>query len=409
MKKNRQTNLLIGVTGGIAIYKILDLISILKKNGNYNTTVAMSDNAQKFITPLTFSTVTGNKTYTTLWDKDDFIPHISLADNNDVFLLAPATYNIIGKIANGIADDLISTIASAFHSRKLIAPAMNVNMYQNPILKENIEKLKKHNWEIISPDEGMLACNYKGKGKLAKPETIFHFLHYDIDHPKLLEGKRVLITAGGTIEQIDPVRYITNKSSGKMGISLAEVCTRMGAEVTLITGNINTELPNNTNNIKVNSAIEMKDEVIRNYYESDIIIMSSAVADYRVENVSEQKIKKSDDTLTLNLIKNPDILMELSKLDKDDKIIVGFAAESENLEQNAIEKLKKKNLDLIVANDISLPDSGFNSDYNKVIIYDRNGEKEELPKMTKIEVSKIILKKIAQLIKKYDIIYKKGK
>lgn len=397
MDNSRDINILIGVTGGIAVYKILEVISQLKKIGGYNIKVVMTDNATKFVSPLTFSTMTGNKIYTSLWDENFLIPHIKLANNTDIFLIAPGTYNIIGKIANGIADDLLSTIASAVQCRKIIAPAMNVNMYLNKILQENLKKLQNLNWEIIPPDEGVLACNDIGKGKLATPEEIIKHISYIPNNTKL-KGKKVLITAGGTIENIDPVRYITNRSSGKMGISIVKEAKRMGAEVLLIYGNVAIEIPSSINALNVNSAMEMKDAVLENFSSSDIIIMAAAVSDYRLKNISKQKIKKTNDLLILELVKNPDILFELSKLDKKNKIIVGFAAETNDLETNALEKLHKKKLDMIIANDVSRKDSGFSSPNNKVIIYYKNGEKQDLPLMSKNKVSKYILSKIVEII-----------
>ncbi|MFW5799668.1 MAG: bifunctional phosphopantothenoylcysteine decarboxylase/phosphopantothenate--cysteine ligase CoaBC, partial [Spirochaetota bacterium] len=267
-KDNSKTNLLIGVTGGIAIYKILELISRLKKIGGYNIKAVMTKNATEFVSPLTFSTMTGNKTYISNWDKDDFIPHITLSDEADIFLLAPATYNIIGKIANGIADDLLSTIASAVHCRRIIAPAMNVHMYMNPILKANLKKLLSYDWELIPPGEGLLACNYKGKGKLAQPEAIVRHITYESKKP-LLKGKKILITAGGTIEKIDPVRVITNRSSGRMGLSLVNKALELGAEITLIAGNVSVDFPSNIKTIRVESANEMQEAVISNYDKHD--------------------------------------------------------------------------------------------------------------------------------------------
>lgn len=397
MEKDNKINILIGISGGIAIYKILDLISKLKKTSRYNIQTVMSESATKFVSPQTFSAMTGNETKISLWSDKDPIPHINLADNSDIFLLAPATFNIIGKIAGGIADDLLTSTASAIHTRKIIAPAMNVNMYNNPVLKKNLRLLEEYGWEIIPPDEGLLACNYKGKGKLANIETIIKHIEYKYKKDKPLKGKQVLITAGGTIEDIDPVRYITNRSSGKMGISLAKTAYDMGAGVTLIYANISTDLPSGCNNIKVKSAIEMKEKVMSLYDKSDIIIMSAAVADYRVKNPSDIKIKKSGDTLSLELIKNPDILLELSKLERSGKIVVGFAAETNDLEANALDKLNRKKLDMIVANNVTIKGSGFGSDNNLAVIFDRYGNRIELPMLSKYELSKEILTGIINL------------
>jgi phosphopantothenoylcysteine decarboxylase / phosphopantothenate---cysteine ligase len=404
MKNKEKTNILIGITSSIAVYKILELISLLKKKGGYNITITMSENASKFVSPITFTTVTGNKTYINLWDNDDFIPHITLSDKADIFLIAPATYNIIGKIACGIADDLISTIASAIHTRKIIAPAMNVHMYQNPILKQNLIKLQKMDWEIIPPNEGMLACNYKGKGKLATSEEIIRHIEYKKqDEQKPLSGKKILITAGGTIEPIDPVRYLTNRSSGKMGISIARKAVEMGGDVTLIYANVSIGLPDDTTNIKALSAVEMREAVLKYYNDCDVIIMAGAVADYRVKNVSKSKIKKDSGSLSLELELNPDILGELSNLKRDGKIIIGFAAETEDLDKNAMDKLKRKKLDMIVANDVSGDESGFETDFNKVKIFNKNGIAEDLPLMSKIQVSERILYKLSQMLNKGDL------
>ncbi|MEF3254508.1 MAG: bifunctional phosphopantothenoylcysteine decarboxylase/phosphopantothenate--cysteine ligase CoaBC, partial [Deferribacterales bacterium] len=347
------SNILIGVTGGIAAYKIPSLCRLFTLSGD-NVKVVMTNNATKFITPLTFESVTGNRVYI-----DDFetyiepsdIKHISLSEWADIFIIAPATANTISKIANGIADNLLTSIALAYRFNEkplLIAPAMNSNMYHNIFFKRNLNKLVKNGIYTVDPIEGVLACRDKGVGKMEEPEIIFKKGKSLVNRVNgILKGKKILVTAGPTVEYIDPVRFISNRSSGKMGYAIAEVAYEMGADVTLITGP--TYLKTFVNKIEVTSADEMYNAVSININNIDILIMAAAVADYKVATKFDKKIKKKDETLSLHLIKNVDILKEISKQKSDKQFFVGFAAESHDLEQNALQKLKEKCLDMIVA------------------------------------------------------------
>lgn len=360
-------NILIGVTGGIAAYKSANIISMLRKKG-FNVKVIMTKNATNIIPPLTLETLSKNRVITDMWEKNHQVDveHISLADWADIILVAPATYNIIGKIANGIADDMLSTVISAANKKAPVffALAMNTNMYDNPILKENIDKLKRYNYKFIEAEEGFLACNVTGKGRLKKEENIVDIIEDYINKfnlPQILKNKKVLITAGPTEEAIDPIRYLSNKSSGKMGYSLAIAAANLGADVTLISGPTNLNIPTNVKNfIQITTAQEMYDEVFKYYENTDIAIACAAVADYRAKSISKQKIKKSDDDLTIILERNPDILFTMGQLKKR-QTLIGFAAETENLIQNATQKLIKKNLDFIIANNANVMRNNTNS------------------------------------------------
>lgn len=394
------SNILIGVTGGIAAYKIPSLCRLFTLSGD-NVKVVMTNNATKFITPLTFESVTGNRVYI-----DDFetyiepsdIKHISLSEWADIFIIAPATANTISKIANGIADNFLTSIALAYRFNEkplLIAPAMNSNMYHNIFFKKNLDKLVKNGIYTVDPIEGVLACRDKGVGKMEEPEIIFKKGKSLVNRGNgILKGKKILVTAGPTVEYIDPVRFISNRSSGKMGYAIAEVAYEMGADVTLITGP--TYLKTFVNKIEVTSADEMYNAVSININNIDILIMAAAVADYKVATKFDKKIKKKDETLSLHLIKNVDILKEISKQKSDKQFFVGFAAESHDLEQNALQKLKEKCLDMIVANDISRSDIGFNVDENEVKVFFRDGSLLNLPKMSKYELAKNLLSLIAE-------------
>ena len=350
-------NILVGVTGGIAAYKSARIVSLLKKKG-YNVKVVMTENATKIIGPLTLETLSRNRIYVDMWDSNPHyeVEHISLADWADVVLIAPATYNIIGKVANGIADDMLTTVISAVSVRKPVffALAMNVNMYENPILKENINKLKSFGYRFIDAEEGLLACNYSAKGRMSEPENIVDgierynifskFENFDI----VLKNKKILITSGRTKENIDPVRYLSNNSSGKMGYSLAQAAVDLGAEVTLISGPTNLKVPNGLEKfIFVESALEMYEKVDEYFKNTDIFIACAAVADYRPKEYKKEKIKKSDSDFVIELVRNPDILLEMSKK-KEKQLLVGFAAETNNIKENSLKKLEKKNLDIIV-------------------------------------------------------------
>jgi len=362
----KNTNVVLGVTGGIAAYKACDIVSRLKKLGA-NIDVIMTKSATEMVGPHTFQALSQNPvivdTFSTprYWD----IEHISLAQKADILLIAPATANIIGKVASGISDDMLSTTIMASTAKIVFAPAMNTKMYENKIVQQNIEKLTSLGYQFIEPASGRLACGDIGKGKLADVDEIIEFVINVIKPNRDLEGKKILITAGPTRESLDPVRFITNHSSGKMGYSLAQAALDRGAEVTLISGPTDLYPPKGVKLVKINTTLEMYDEVINNYIDKNIIIKSAAVADYRPETVSTNKIKKSEGNLTLTLVRNPDILKKLGEL-KEDRVLVGFAAESDNVIENAKGKVKRKNLDFIVANDITEEGAGFGTDTNIV-------------------------------------------
>ncbi|SKA92436.1 phosphopantothenoylcysteine decarboxylase / phosphopantothenate--cysteine ligase [Caloramator quimbayensis] len=384
----------LGVTGGIAAYKALDIVSSLKKK-NINVHVIMTKSATKFVTPLSFQSLSQNYVTVDMFaePKSFEIKHISLSERADVFLIAPASANIIGKIANGIADDMLSTTVMATKAPVLIAPAMNTNMYNNFIVQKNISFLKSLGYYFIEPQSGRLACGSIGKGKLAETENIVDLTEMLLYKNKDLKGKKVLVTAGPTREDIDPVRFITNRSTGKMGYAIARAARNRGADVTLISGPVNIKPPEGVRIINVYSAEEMYDAVIRHFNDIDILIKSAAVADYRPANRSELKIKKTDDDLYIELTRNKDILLEIGKIKKH-QIIVGFAAETNDLVANAMAKIKKKNLDYIVANDVTMEKSGFGTENNTVKIINKFGEIIELPNMPKEEVAHEIFNQI---------------
>lgn len=393
MKKN----VVLGVSGGIAVYKALEITSLLIKK-DINVNVIMTENATKFVTPLSFQSLSQNVVSCDTFQEPKVweIQHISLAEKADVLLVAPATANIIGKVANGIADDMLSTTIMATKAKVIFAPAMNTNMYENPILQDNIRKLKSFGYEFIEPAEGRLACGAIGKGKLEKPEIIVDKVLMELNEKKDLRNKKVLVTAGPTVAPIDPVRFITNRSSGKMGYAIAKEARNRGAHVTLVTGPTSLEVPQGIEAIKVSTNEEMRKAVLDVFKDADIVVKSAAVADYKPKNYSTQKIKKGQNDFSLELTRDNDILKELGSL-KDKQILVGFAAESQNLKENALGKLQKKNLDYIVANDITSSDTGFASEDNKVIILSKDNEEINLDKMSKEKIAEnlfdIILKK----------------
>jgi phosphopantothenoylcysteine decarboxylase/phosphopantothenate--cysteine ligase len=390
--------IVLGVTGGIAAYKAAELVRELVRAGA-KVHVVMTQSAQAFVTPLTFQTLSGNPAITGLFNliEESEIGHISLADRAEVLVIAPATANIIGKIAAGIADDMLTTIVMATKAPVLLAPAMNVHMWENAICQENIQKLRSRGYHFIDPESGELACGYEGTGRLAEVSAIVEEIR-TILSPKDLAQETVLITAGPTEEPIDPVRFITNRSSGKMGFALARIARRRGAEVILISGPTALPAPPNIKFISVHSAAQMREAVLANLENASILLMAAAVSDYRPRQMSPGKIKKSEMDMMLMLERNPDILSEAGKR-KDHRILVGFAAETENLLQNAQSKLIEKNLDLIVANDVTLPGAGFKVDTNIVKFLDRSGKVEELPLMTKEELAERILDRVPQLKK----------
>ena len=383
--------ILIGITGGIAAYKICTLIRLYKK-ARANVKVVVTPSALNFVTKLTLETLSGNEVYVDNFDIENYKPeHISLSDEADIFVLAPATANTISKLVNGICDNLLLSVACAFKKPFLIAPAMNTGMWENKFVQENIKKLDLNGYCIINPEFGYLACGTNGVGRMAEIEDIYDKTVDILGSKKMLKGKKILISAGGTKEKIDPVRYITNCSSGKMGLALANSAYGMGADVTLVS-TFKAEVP--FKNIVTESAEEMEQVVKAEVYNQDCVIMAAAVADYKIKNYSTQKIKKtSDDNLVLELTKNPDILKEISALNTNTKI-VGFCAESENLLENAKEKIIKKGCDYLIANDISRKDIGFSSDLNEVYILDKNLKISHINKDTKINIAKQILEKI---------------
>ncbi len=387
----------IGVSGGIAAYKALDVVSALRKK-DIDVRVIMTESATKFVTPLPFQSLSQNMVVTDMFaePKAYEIQHISLAKRADVFLVAPATANIIGKVASGIADDMLSTTIMATRAKIIFAPAMNTKMYENPIVQENINKLKKLGYEFIEPASGVLACGDDGKGKLADVNTIIDSVVNaleKLDTPKDLLGKNVLISAGPTQSNIDPVRFITNRSTGKMGYFIAEEAKARGANVTLVSGPTNLIPPQGVKIINVTTNEEMKNAILDNYNNSDIVIKSAAVADYKIKEYSKEKIKKGDNDLVLTFVRDNDILKILGEK-KEHQILVGFAAESNNVVENAKKKLINKNLDFIVANDITSSDTGFASDDNKVIILSKDGEEKHLDKMSKRKVASEIFETI---------------
>ena len=392
-------NILVGVTGGIAAYKSAGIVSLLKKKG-YNVKVVMTENATKIIGPLTLETLSRNRIYVDMWDSNPHyeVEHISLADWADMVLIAPATYNIIGKVANGIADDMLTTILSAVSVKKPVffALAMNVNMYENPILKENINKLKSFGYRFIDAEEGLLACNYSAKGRMSEPEDIVDEIErYSIfskieNFDTALKSKKILITSGRTKENIDPIRYLSNNSSGKMGYSLAQAAVDLGAEVTLISGPTDLKIPNGLKNfISVESALEMYEKVDEYFKNTDIFIACAAVADYRPKEYKKEKIKKSDSNLVIELVRNPDILLEMSKK-KEKQLLVGFATETNDIRENALKKLEKKNLDIIVANNASV----MGSDENVIEIIRKDRTSVKISQKSKVELAYDILSEV---------------
>jgi len=398
-------NILLGITGGIAAFKSASIVSLLKKKG-YDIKVVMTKNATNIIGPLTLETLSKNRIYVDMWDTNPHyeVEHISLADWADMVLIAPATYNIIGKVANGIADDMLTTIISAVSTRKPVffALAMNVNMYENPIFKENIDKLKSYGYRFIEVEEGLLACNYIAKGRMREPEDIVAEIErYNIfskieNCNTALKGKKVLITSGRTKENIDPIRYLSNNSSGKMGYCLAQAAIDLGAEVILISGPTNLEIPKGLKNfIFVESALEMYEKVDEYFGDTDIFIACAAVADYRPKEYKKEKIKKSDSDLILELVRNPDILFEMGKK-KDNQLLIGFAAETNDIKENALKKLEKKNLDFIVANNAST----MGNNTNTVEIIRKDKTSIGINQKNKIELAYDILKEIILDLKK---------
>lgn len=396
-----QKKVLLCVTGGIAAYKAVEIASRLKKAGA-EVHVIMTKAATEFVTELTFREITGQPVTVDMWGKvaNFHVEHISLAQMADIVIIAPATANILAKAAHGIADDMLTTTLLATKAPIYAAPAMNTNMYLNPITQKNISVLMEYGWHIISPDNGSLACGTSGIGRLPEPIEILNIIALSMQteecNTQLLKGRKVLITAAGTIEPIDPVRYIGNRSSGKMGYAIAEEARRRGAEVVLVSGPSALPDPEGVRVIRIETAEEMRQQVLREFKDAEIVIKAAAVADYRALEVAPEKIKKNDTELVIKLTKNPDILRELGQIKRANQILVGFAAETTNLIGYAQKKLREKNLDFIVANDVSQPNSGFNVENNTIKILSRNGEMHEYPLMSKKELAAIILNRITQ-------------
>ncbi|MCI6098300.1 MAG: bifunctional phosphopantothenoylcysteine decarboxylase/phosphopantothenate--cysteine ligase CoaBC [Selenomonadaceae bacterium] len=413
--------IVLGVTGGIAAYKCVDLASRLRKKGA-EVHVILTRGAQNFVTETAMREISGNPVITSMWGEihNYDVEHIALATLADVVLIAPATANVIAKAAAGMADDMLTTTVLATRAPIFFAPAMNSNMYENPVTQQNITTLQQRGWQLIPPASGHLACGTSGIGRMPEPAELVEVLeNYFIGEGgsvesadgntmdntmgnimgSTMQGLKLLVTAAGTREPIDPVRYIGNRSSGKMGYAIAEASARLGAEVTLISGPSALQPPAGVEFFGVESAREMRQLVQERFPACDIVIKAAAVADYRVKNVSDQKIKKNDAELTLVLEKNPDILKELGEMKQPHQTLVGFAAETQNLLQYAKGKLEKKNLDMIVANDVSKPQAGFNVDTNLIKLLKRDGSIEELPLMSKKELAYIILDRVMKLRK----------
>lgn len=411
--------IVLGVTGGIAAYKCVDLASRLRKQGA-EVHVILTRGAQNFVTETAMREISGNPVVTSMWGEihNYDVEHIALATLADVVLIAPATANVLAKAAVGIADDMLTTTVLATRAPIFFAPAMNSNMYENPVTQQNITTLQQRGWQLIEPANGHLACGTSGIGRMPEPAELVEVLEnyfagaddsvesadgntmdntMDNTTDNTMQGLKILVTAAGTREPIDPVRYIGNRSSGKMGYAIAEAAASLGAEVTLVSGPSALQPPAGVEFFGVESAREMRQLVQERFPACDIVIKAAAVADYRVKNVSDQKIKKNDAELTLVLEKNPDILKELGEMKQPHQTLVGFAAETQNLLQYAKGKLEKKNLDMIVANDVSKPQAGFNVDTNLIKLLKRDGSIEELPLMSKKELAYIILDRVMKL------------
>jgi phosphopantothenoylcysteine decarboxylase/phosphopantothenate--cysteine ligase len=388
--------IVLGVTGGIAAYKALEIVRLLVKDGA-RVRVIMTPNAQQFVTPLSFQTLSGNPVATETFSltQESEIGHIRLADTADTILIAPATANVIAKLAYGLADDLLTTVLLATTAPVLIAPAMNVHMYAHPVVQENMRKLTSLGYRFIEPAEGFLACGYEGKGRLADPEDIVEEVRAALT-TKDLRGEQIIVTAGPNAEPIDPVRFITNRSTGKMGFAMARVAWRRGADVTLVSGPTTLPSPRGVRFCPVRTAREMRQAILDHYPQATMVVSAAAVADYRPAQVAPQKIKKGDGNFAIDLIRNPDILGELGQ-QKGNRLLVGFATETEDVLQNAARKLHSKNLDMIVANDVTQDGAGFAHDTNIVTLIDRSERMETLPLMSKDEVAHTVYDRLLAL------------
>ena len=394
--------IIVGVTGGIAAYKACDVVSKLKKL-NANIHVIMTESACEFVKPMTFQTLSNNFVINDMFKEPKTweVEHIELAKKADAFLIVPATANFIGKLAAGIADDMLTTTVMATRAPVIIVPAMNTNMYTNRIVQANMDKLEDLGYRFIDPASGRLACGDIGAGKLADVDDILAFIVDFFEkesEAKDLAGRRIMISAGPTIEAIDPVRYITNRSSGKMGYAIAKRAVARGAQVTLVSGKTDLEVPEGLAKfISIESADDLYENLIREFDYNDVVIQSAAVADYKPKSYSDKKIKKKDSDLSIELCRNKDIAQELGKI-KGDKVLVGFAAETNDVLENAAKKVKKKNLDFIVANDLTMQGAGFSTETNIVKIIEADGRIKEYPKLLKSEVGDIILDKVRDIL-----------
>lgn len=388
----------LAVTGSIAAYKIATLASQLSKL-HANVQVLMTQNATNFINPITFETLTGNKCLIDTFDRNfQFsVEHVSLAKMADVVMVAPASANVIGKLAHGIADDMLTTTVMACKCKKILAPAMNTNMFENPVVQDNLKILERYGYDIIQPAVGLLACRDVGKGKMPEPEVLLEYILREIAYPKDLEGKKILVTAGPTQEPVDPVRYLTNHSTGKMGYAIARVCSFRGANVTLVTGRTSLPCPLFVHTVEITTAREMYEAVTERFPEQDIVIKAAAVADYRPKEVSSEKVKKSDGEMVIQLERTDDILKYLGAHKREDQFLCGFSMETENMLGNSRAKLAKKNLDMIVANNLKVPGAGFAGDTNVVTLITED-EETELPLLSKEETAVQILNKILERI-----------
>lgn len=392
-------NIVLAVTGSIAAYKIANLASMLKKL-HANITVLMTQNATNFINPITFETLTENKCLIDTFDRNFqySVEHVSLAKSADVVLIAPASANVIGKIANGIADDMLTTTVMACTCKKIVAPAMNTHMYENPIVQDNIKKLQHYGMEVITPDTGYLACGDVGAGKMPSEQVLLEYILKEVAHEKDMVGTKVLVTAGPTMEKIDPVRYITNHSTGKMGYAIAKHCMQRGAQVTLVTGKTETPKPPFVDIVEIQSAQEMFEAVKQRSQEQDIIIKAAAVADYRPAYAADEKMKKKDGELSIALERTVDILQYLGDNRKDGQFLCGFSMETQNMLENSRAKLEKKHVDMIVANNLKQDGAGFGTDTNIVTLITEDAV-QELPVMSKAQVAEHLIDAILKMRK----------
>jgi len=392
----KHKNIVLGVTGGIAAYKSAEIVRLLIK-AEATVRVVMTKNAQAFITPLTLQTLSGNLVSTDTFNltQESEIGHIRLADTADLILIAPATANMVAKLAHGLADDLLSTVLLVTRAPVVIAPAMNVHMYAHPITQGNLKKLQSVGHSIVEPSEGELACGYEGKGRLADPDQILESVEAALTK-KDMRGEHVIVTAGPNCEPIDPVRFITNRSTGKMGFAMARIAHHRGAEVTLVGGPTSLAPPSGVRFCAVRTALEMQQAVLEYYPQATMVVSAAAIADYRPAQVASQKIKKQDGDFSIALDRNPDILAGLGQ-DKGNRLLVGFATETENVIENAERKLRSKNLDMIVANDVTQAGAGFAGDTNIVTLLDRLGRQESLPLMSKEDVAHAVYDRLLAL------------